>query len=367
MARPGKAIFDVTMMAGWAFAAVLTGLVALTMVDDTGEPATRSSAVATLESDDARLLTGSIRQQKAGARSAQNPLIEKQNETFNPFSQTANSQYDQLQQVLSELRALKREVAAFHVSTKRLRTENNLLKQRLAKLELRDDTREDGVRVVALPRRDDARTPLPLPPHQAAQNGVDDHRMVDRSATGSIAPIPLVPQNEAAFDPFKATNQPKQPQVQVSEEPLNMDITVQGPDGRMMLPKTKPATLRSQTTQATAPVSDETIRPKSEVVEAPEQALASSQTVFGIDLGQFISIADLEGAWNEISISQRPIVGDLKALSRVMRGSRNELVLNLVAGPIQNAAEAASLCAQLKFRGYGCRVSVYQGQALANR
>ena len=39
MARPGKSIFDVTMMAGWAFAAVLTGLVALTMVDDTDDSA----------------------------------------------------------------------------------------------------------------------------------------------------------------------------------------------------------------------------------------------------------------------------------------------------------------------------------------
>lgn len=351
MARPGKTVFDVAMMGGWAFAAVLTGLVALTMVDDTGNPATNSRAVAARENDETRLVTGSIDRESTASITPSNPLIVKQNETFNPFAEKSDQQAQKIQDILAELKALKREVAAFHVSTKRLRTENSLLKQRLVKLEQNEQHRANSVRVVDLPKRNDVRAPI----HKAAPSNV----IVDNSATGSIAPVAPVPKTGAPFDPFASQ---RQTQVKVSQEPLNMDLTVEGPNGRMMLPKTKPVALKRNT-----PVSGNLQKPKSEVVAAPQQALASSQTSFGLDLGQFVSIADLDGAWNEISISQRQFVGDLKPLSRVTRTQANQLALNLVVGPIQNAAQAATLCAQLKFRGYSCQVSVYQGQALATR
>ena len=38
---------------------------------------------------------------------------------------------------------------------------------------------------------------------------------------------------------------------------------------------------------------------------------------------------------------------------------------HLILGPIQNAAQAATLCARFKLNGYECHVSVYQGQVLA--
>lgn len=355
MARPGKAIFDVAMMAGWAFAAVLTGLVALTMVDDTGEPATGPSVVASLGNDDSRLVTGSIDRQSTGTVRPHNPQINnpvaRQNESFNPFSDQVNRQSDQIRDVLAELKALKREVAAFHVSTKRLRSENDLLKQRLAKLEQPRTTDNAPVRVVTLPKRDDDRVLWP--------RSADNNMPIDNTATGSIAPTNPIPPSGPAFDPFQ-----KKPQsaVKVSQEPLNMDLTVEGPNGHMMLPKIKP-----NERPAVLQKAHEGLKPKSEVVDAPQQALNSSQTSFGLDLGQFISIADLEGAWKEVSISQRAIVGDLKPLSKMVRNANNQLSLDLIVGPIQNAAQAANLCAQLKFRGYACRVSVYQGQALASR
>ncbi len=361
MARPGKAIFDVAMMAGWAFAAVLTGLVALTMVDDTGDSATNPSVVATLGNNDSRLVTGSIDRQRpvdplsTGSIQSNNPQIAKQvarqNESFNPFSDQVNRQSNQIRDVLNELRALKREVAAFHISTKRLRNENDLLRQRLVKLEQAKETARNPVRIVTLPKRDDSRSPF--------LHSADNNMPIDTNPTGSIAPTRQIPESGPAFDPFKNDPQSK---VKISREPLNMDLTVEGPNGRMMLPKTKP-TKR----QAAAKRPPNGLKPKSEVVPAPQQALSSSQTSFALDLGQFVSIATLDGAWNEISASQRALIGDLKPLSKVVRNSDDKLALNLIAGPIQNAAQAATLCAKLKYRGYACRVSVYQGQALASR
>ncbi|PLW77641.1 SPOR domain-containing protein [Cohaesibacter celericrescens] len=351
MARPGKAIFDVTMMAGWAFAAVLTGLVALTMVDTTGEPAKDSSVVAALGNDNARLVTGSLPDnQTISPESPKNELVSDQNRSYNPFDKRTQQQLDEFRQVLAELKALKREVSAFHVSTKSLRNENNLLKQRLAKVELGQTTEDSHVRVVALPKRDDARSVF-----INAKNSSE--KMIDLEATGSIAPVAPIPPTGQSFDPFR---QKTQPLVKTTVEPLNMDLTVEGASGEMVLPKGKPA-------EAVSAKDAVVVRPDSEIIKTPVYSVPTSQTSFAIDLGEFLSLTDLSSAWKELSVFQRPVVGDLRPLSRVSQSKDNQLVLNLILGPIQNAAEAASLCAKLKFNGYACHVSVFQGQALASR
>ena len=361
MARPGKAIFDVTMMAGWAFAAVLTGLLALTVVDETGDPATGSGVVATLENDDARLLTGSVPEKpllNEGPETddrLQRLLIEQQNKSFDPFNKKMEVQSEQLKEVMMELRSLKREVAAFHVTTKRLRGENNLLKQRLAKLELGKENLSRPVRVVELPKRPDTGNPILSVNREMISSG----QSIDPNATGSIAPIAPVPAEGQSFDPFKNQSQPR---VKIKDEPFNMDITVEGPGGRMMLPKSK------QSGSAAAITIPSGLRkPESEVIAAPVQTNEASRTAFGVDLGQFVSLSDLGSAWKEVGISQRELVGDLKPLSRITQIDKDRLALNLILGPMQNAAQAATLCARLKQRGYGCKVSVYQGQALALR
>ena len=364
MARPGKAIFDVTMMAGWAFAAMLTGLLALTVVDETGDSATDSGVVATLEEDDARLLTGSVPENpmqngdRQGNDRLQRLLMEQQNRSFDPFNKKIEVQSEQLKDVMAELRSLKREVAAFHVTTKRLRNDNNLLKQRLAKLELGKKSQSDPadpVRVIELPKRPDSGNPI-----LSVNRGlIPSAQSIDPNATGSIAPVAPVPIEGQSFDPFKKQSQPR---VKVRDEPFNMDLTVEGPGGRMMLPKAKTVGSAGALTNHSG-----LRKPASEVIAAPVQTKEASRTAFGVDLGQFVSLSDLGSAWKEIGISQRELVGDLKPLSRITQINKDRLALNLILGPMQNAAQAATLCARLKQRGYGCKVSVYQGQALALR
>nr|WP_321979703.1 SPOR domain-containing protein [uncultured Cohaesibacter sp.] len=363
MARPGKAIFDVTMMAGWAFAAVLTGLVALTMVDDTGDSARNPNVVATLDSADARLVTGSIDQmppanlEKALGES-ETALVDQQNQTFNPFSKRTEINAQQLQDLIAELHKIKQEVGAFHVTMKRLRDENDRLKQRLAKLELDGPVGQSGsVRVVDLPRRDDSRNPFILANGQISQP-------VDSQSTGSIGATGSLGANGSAFDPFKVNDQPN---IKVTEQPLTMDFESSAPQAQPMLPKDKPLghEATSSTWQSEQSSSGSALQPVSEVVSAPTDVRLSSQTSFGIDLGAFVSISDIRAAWQEVSGAQKSLVGDLRPLSRVTELDDGRLALHLVLGPIPNAAQAASVCAQLNYANYDCAVSAFRGQSLA--
>ena len=382
MARPAKAVFDVSMMAGWAFAALLTGLVALTMVDDTGSPASYPAVAATAEGDGARLTTASAPQIESLSADEIRTL---QDDSYNPFDKRQDAQ---LEQLIAQLHELQQEVSAFHVTTQRMRDENDRLRQRLANLELGSDTSAslDGqvssVRQVALPTRVDSRSPF-LPDTETASklilddsdagaragdtanetvaDAASDTQAVDMTSTGSIRRIDPIASDTRSSDPFSRARPTK---VMVSREPLNMDVMVQDAEGDMRLPAEQGVPMRGNR----LPKGVE--RPLSQIIRLPAILAGSgsaSQTAFGLDLGQFVSVNDLTSAWNALSTSQSELVGDLRPLSKVTQKSGNKLAVNLIVGPIQNAADAASLCAQLKFRSYDCRVSTYHGQAVAAR
>ncbi|WP_321339962.1 SPOR domain-containing protein [uncultured Cohaesibacter sp.] len=360
MARPGKAVFDATMMAGWAFAAVLTGLVALTMVDDTGDSARNPNVVATLGNNDARLVTGSIDQMRPstagnGFGESQQALVDQQNQSFNPFSKQSQTNSQLLQQLITEFHSLKQEVSAFHVTTTRLRDENDRLKQRLAKLELDGPVGQDGaVRVVDLPHRDDSRNPFILANGQIAQP-------IDTQSTGSIGANGARRDNDGVFDPFKTNDQPN---IKITEQPLTMDLDSSASRGAQMLPRDKPVGHGTGSYPEQA-ASDDLSQPVSQIVPSPNVVRSNSQTSFGIDLGSFVSISDIRSAWKEVSGAQKNLVGDLRPLSRVTQLTDGRLALHLVLGPIPNAAQAASVCAQLNYANYDCSVSAYRGQSLA--
>ncbi|WP_319531885.1 hypothetical protein [uncultured Cohaesibacter sp.] len=356
MALPGKTIFDVTMMAGWAFAAVLIGLVTLTMVDDNGDTARDSNVVATLDNGEARLVTGSVPNRQNGLDNRpQSGLVDQQNKSFDPFLKSGDQSSDQLQAVLEELRSLKQEVAAFHVSTRRLRDENNRLQQRLVKLELNQDANERDVRVVQLPRRDNA-APMIVNGHQAMPEQV-----IDLQATGSIRSTPSVPRAGEALDTLQSSGKRAvSASVQVREEPLDIDTAEKQKTPEPMLPRVKPIDLVGD-----GKFPEGAIDPQSEVVAKPAQATEASRTAFGLDLGSFVSFSEIEAAWKEVSGSQKDLLGDLSPRTWVSQGANSRISLNLIVGPIQNAADAAALCARLKFQNYACNVATYRGQDLA--
>jgi hypothetical protein len=94
-------------------------------------------------------------------------------------------------------------------------------------------------------------------------------------------------------------------------------------------------------------------------------AIPVQRTEFGVDLGGANSIDGLRALW-------RGMVGSNKALGGlrpiiVLRERANGLgmQLRLVAGPLNDAAAAAKLCAALSTGGRSCETSVFDGQRLA--
>jgi hypothetical protein len=101
---------------------------------------------------------------------------------------------------------------------------------------------------------------------------------------------------------------------------------------------------------------------------APEALeLVARRTEFGVDVGGANSVPGLRALWRGLLKSRtnaalttlRPII--------VIKENNNGLgmQLRLVAGPINDAAAAAKICATLTVNDRGCTTTVFEGQRLA--
>jgi len=100
--------------------------------------------------------------------------------------------------------------------------------------------------------------------------------------------------------------------------------------------------------------------------EGAEEAQANVQrTEFAVDLGTANSVAGLRALWRTVVASNAA----LKPLTPIIlvRENKNGLgaQLRLAAGPLQDAATAAKICAALTQTRRGCETTVYDGQRLA--
>jgi len=100
--------------------------------------------------------------------------------------------------------------------------------------------------------------------------------------------------------------------------------------------------------------------------ETAEEAQTNVQrTEFAVDLGSANSVGGLRALWRTVLASNTA----LKTLTPIIlvRENKNGLgaQLRLAAGPLQDAATAAKICAALAERKRGCETTVYDGQRLA--
>src|SRR5579864_5365624 len=129
------------------------------------------------------------------------------------------------------------------------------------------------------------------------------------------------------------------------------------------LPKIVPSASMPEVAAVTPKASDETEAPS----PAAAPVLVASRTEFGVDIGGANSIPGLRALWRGLLKSRsngalarlRPII--------VIKENNNGLgmQLRLVAGPINDAAAAAKICASLTVSDRGCSTAVFEGQRLA--
>lgn len=96
--------------------------------------------------------------------------------------------------------------------------------------------------------------------------------------------------------------------------------------------------------------------------DAEKPAVAVQRTEFGVDLGSANSIDGLRAMWTRLAKSHKSLAA-LRPIIVVRERPRGGPQLRLVAGPLNDAAAAAKLCASLGDDG-SCETSVFDGQRL---
>ncbi|AXS40491.1 hypothetical protein [Breoghania sp. L-A4] len=100
--------------------------------------------------------------------------------------------------------------------------------------------------------------------------------------------------------------------------------------------------------------------------QAPVSSSSAPRSNFGIDLGRYSSLDDVESAWSALKVTESSIIGSLSPLASVYQAN-GSLSAHLLAGPFPNAADAAKTCARLTARRIACKPTLFVGQQLTAR
>jgi hypothetical protein len=163
------------------------------------------------------------------------------------------------------------------------------------------------------------------------------------AAKAEAAPQPAKPETKAAAT-IPATSSPHVPlpHEEGGFGPLTIaSLAPPKPDA------TQPDTIKHEATEA-----------------APEKTVKPAE--FGVDLGSANSVEGLRAVWRGALKRVPDFVGSLQPLIVVREGQNGlGLRLHLVAGPLNDAAAAAKLCASLIANRHRCETALFDGQRLA--
>ncbi len=98
----------------------------------------------------------------------------------------------------------------------------------------------------------------------------------------------------------------------------------------------------------------------------PVIEVAAPRTAFGVDLGAAGSIEGLRALWHRMTAAHKPLLADLRPVIAVReRRGPTGVQLRLVAGPLDDAAAAARICAAIAAARHACTTTTFEGQRLA--
>lgn len=155
-------------------------------------------------------------------------------------------------------------------------------------------------------------------------------------------------------------------------EPLTLAVTeprvvLQSPmpaDGGSIAVSMRPLTIGTDGAASNDAASESTDTP----LPSEQPMLAVSQTPFAIDIGGAATLEDIDTLWIDQQARFSESLGGLTPRILLQQTSTGTLDLRLVAGPINDAADAAILCAQLVAAGLErCLPAIFDGQQLALR
>lgn len=136
-------------------------------------------------------------------------------------------------------------------------------------------------------------------------------------------------------------------------------------------PSTPPKTITAAPLPEIAAVAPkEAVAPKQmpeETEPDPAPELVARRTEFGVDVGGANSVPGLRALWRGLLKSHANAALTTLRPMIVIKENNNGLgmQLRLVAGPINDAAAAAKICASLTISDRGCATTVFEGQRLS--
>jgi len=102
------------------------------------------------------------------------------------------------------------------------------------------------------------------------------------------------------------------------------------------------------------------------VVDADDAKATVQRTEFAVELGGANSISGLRALWRGLLKSNNAELAELRPIIVLREGHTGlGMQLRLAAGPLQDAAEAAKICASLVETQRTCETTVFDGQRLA--
>lgn len=116
------------------------------------------------------------------------------------------------------------------------------------------------------------------------------------------------------------------------------------------------------------PIAEKIARPVADNLPPANGGITlATRSQFGLDLGSENTMTALRLRWQRLSERNKDVLSRLEPLIAIRDGSNGQPILYLVAGPLNDVAEAASVCAQLRQSNIGCQPAAYDGQRLLLR
>ena len=188
-----------------------------------------------------------------------------------------------------------------------------------------------------------------------------------QNAVATLPSIPVAPQSSAPSN-SETTAPPSLPEKKTEAPPPPKIAPV------ATIPAPTLQTASKQPDQKSDPISPERTEPSAtgavSSTEPPPSADAAvkpvARTEFGIDLGGANSVEGLRALWRGVTKSNGAQIASLTPIIVVKeRTDGLGMQLRLVAGPLNDAAATAKICATLIASNRACETSVYNGQRLA--
>ena len=197
-----------------------------------------------------------------------------------------------------------------------------------------------------------ASAPLAAPAEKRAETAKGEPQVAVTSTVSAPAP-PATSQPLAAPAVTKSMMGPPDPAAPKLIEPPKPPAAVAAPAA-----SAAPATSPKPETLAAIPA----VEANDEAAEEPKTAV--QRTEFAVDLGSANSVGGLRALWSGVVASNAA----LKALIPIVKVRESKtgrgMQLRLAAGPLQDAATAAKICAALVTVKRGCETTVFDGQRL---